>query len=149
MKIAAVLILDRRNPPLSHGHAAVLLQPGMFEHGDTGLLEHLAEDLLGDVRLVQPGQSMAIPGHFIPLADTGIELPRKTSDHLFPAVIGVAQPSGNHTPQVAARLDERRFQALPRGTHGRHDSTGGTAVYDHVELPRCSVERRGQAEQQC
>src|SRR5205823_541176 len=95
-ELAAVLRPDGGDRRAVFADAVFLAETLPLEDRDAGGAQHLAEDGFGDVRLVQPGDIVAVARHLVVHPYTPVELERVPADGFLAAVIGPAEPAGDH-----------------------------------------------------
>src|SRR6185312_3466591 len=115
------------------GDGVVFEKALVFEESDAGALQHLAEDVFGDVRLVEPGNVLSEGGDVVVFADAVVELVGVAADDFFFAVVGPTEAAGYHAADVGGGFEQRGFQAFARGRDGGDDATGRSAVDHDVE----------------
>ena len=112
--------------------AVLLPQPATLEDFHIIFTDHFAEDVLGDMRLVEPADLLAIALKTVVAAYAQIELQRVASDDFLLAVIGPTESSRDHAAQVIGGLNQRCMEALSRRGYCRNYAARGAAVDDDI-----------------
>ena len=80
----------------------------ILEYRDVRFAQHLAEDVFGHVRLVIPGDRMAVARQLIMLADARVELQRVAADDFLLAEVGVSSGRPRPCRRDAGRVRSAR-----------------------------------------
>ena len=102
---------------------------------DACFIEHLQENLLGDVRLPDFGSRLGVlPGALCRLIKEHVGKPAESfvAGHMLRFV--PIQPAGGHPADVSGGFNEDDRCALPTGGDGCRDPAGRCTKHDHVGL---------------
>ena len=113
-------------------HAVLFAKAVVDEHRDTGVAQHLAHDVLADLRLVKPGDRVEEAVDLVAQSDAVVELEGQAADHLALTDIGAREAACGHAAHVRAGLEQHGFQAVAGAFDGGHHAARRTAVNHQV-----------------